>query len=109
MKNTAATDPRVLLLAQEDNVCVACATLQAGTDIVVDGEAMPVRELIPLGHKLARRPIAAGQDVLKYGAPIGTASRDIGRGEHVHTQNLRSNYLPTYTLDGRNPYVRAVR
>jgi altronate dehydratase len=53
----------------------------------------------PLAHKLARRPIRAGETVLKYGAPIGVATADIPRGAHVHVHNMKSGYTPTYTLD----------
>ena len=51
---------------------------------------------LPLGHKVATRAIAAGEKVVKYGAPIGSAMRAIAQGEHVHTHNLRSDYLPTF-------------
>ena len=43
--------------------------------------------------------------MLKYGAVIGTATADIGRGEHVHTHNLESDYLPTYTHDAGKSFV----
>ena len=58
-----------------------------------------VAKSIGVGHKLARRGIARGEKVLKYGAIIGTASAPIARGEHIHTHNLESDYLPTYTLE----------
>ena len=43
------------------------------------------------GHKYARRAIAAGEAVVKYGMPIGHATRDIAAGEHVHVHNLATN------------------
>ena len=43
------------------------------------------------GHKYALRPIAAGENVIKYGQPIGHATRPIAAGEHVHTHNLATN------------------
>ncbi len=43
------------------------------------------------GHKYARRPIAAGENVIKYGMPIGHATCDIAVGEHVHVHNVRTN------------------
>ncbi len=46
---------------------------------------------IPAGHKFALRDIAEGEYVLKYGEIIGRASRDIRRGEWVHTHNVRSH------------------
>ena len=43
------------------------------------------------GHKYAIRPIAPGENVIKYGMPIGHAKVRIEPGEHVHTHNLASN------------------
>ena len=43
------------------------------------------------GHKYALRPIKAGENVIKYGMPIGHATRDIAAGEHIHTHNLATN------------------
>ena len=43
------------------------------------------------GHKYARRPIAAGENVIKYGMPIGHATCDIAVGEHVHVHNVKTN------------------
>ena len=43
------------------------------------------------GHKYAIRPIAPGENVIKYGMPIGHAKNQINPGEHVHTHNLASN------------------
>lgn len=42
------------------------------------------------GHKYARRAIAAGEEVIKYGFPIGIATQDIAAGEHVHSHNLQT-------------------
>jgi altronate dehydratase small subunit len=47
-------------------------------------------EPIPLGHKVARRALAAGHRILKYGAAIGEATQAIAAGAHVHVHNLRS-------------------
>jgi len=46
---------------------------------------------IPAGHKYALCAIGAGEAVIKYGETIGRASRDIAKGEWVHTHNLRSH------------------
>lgn len=43
------------------------------------------------GHKYAIRPIAAGEDVIKYGMSIGHATADIAAGEHVHVHNVATN------------------
>ncbi len=67
-----------------DDVLIARAQLVGGT--VVDG--ITVRGIIPPGHKVATRTIAMGEPVRRYNQIIGFASRPIGVGEHVHTQNL---------------------
>ncbi len=43
------------------------------------------------GHKYALCDIRCGEDIVKYGNPIGHATADIKRGEHVHTHNLKTN------------------
>ena len=42
------------------------------------------------------RGLAPGDKIVKYGAPIGSTTCAIAAGEHVHTHNLRSDYLPTF-------------
>ena len=48
-------------------------------------------EVLDNGHKYAVRKIAKGENVIKYGSPIGHATADIEKGEHVHTHNLKTN------------------
>ena len=56
------------------------------------------------GHKYALVDIKAGENIIKYGNPIGHATADIKKGEHVHTHNVRTNlsgnleytYNPTF-------------
>ncbi|QDA36569.1 altronate dehydratase (plasmid) [Paracoccus liaowanqingii] len=64
---------------------VALTSLAPGTPVAGDTVAA---EAIPAGHKIALRPIAAGEPVLKYGQVIGTATQAIAAGEHVHVHNL---------------------
>jgi len=45
---------------------------------------------VPLGHKIALRDIKADETVLKYGHDVGRATRDIGKGRHVHIHNLKT-------------------
>lgn len=56
------------------------------------------------GHKYALRDIKAGENIIKYGNPIGHAIVDIVKGEHVHNHNIKTNlsgnleytYEPTF-------------
>ncbi|HIV86305.1 MAG TPA: altronate dehydratase family protein [Candidatus Monoglobus merdigallinarum] len=43
------------------------------------------------GHKTANRDIKKGENIIKYGYPIGHATEDIAAGEHVHTHNIKTN------------------
>lgn len=94
------TDGRLLLLDPSDNVLVVRARIPAAETIRVGGVSVPVPADLPLGHKIARRPIAAGEKIVKYGAPIGTATAAIDLGVHVHVHNVKSDYTPTYHLLG---------
>ena len=91
----SSTDPRLIHLSAEDNVCAVTTTVAAGETLLFQGRPIRLSETIPTGHKVAVAPIAAGEKVIKYGAPIGSATRDIRPGDYVHTHNLASDYLPT--------------
>ena len=105
----ASSDRRLVLLAPDDNCVVVAQALHAGDRVTIDGESLAVAGAIGVGHKLARRAIARGEKVLKYGAIIGTASAPIARGEHIHTHNLQSDYLPTYTLEAGHRFVEEAK
>lgn len=102
---TQPTDPRILQISPEDNVGVATETIRAGESVKIGGESIVIADRVPTGHKLALVPIAGGEKVVKYGFPIGSATADIRPGEYIHTHNLTSDYLPTYTLDGSDSYL----
>lgn len=55
--------------------------------------SVQLTEPVMLGHKLALADIAAGQEIIEYGEPVGIATRDIRQGEHVHVHNVRSARL----------------
>jgi altronate dehydratase small subunit len=93
------TDRRLLLLDAEDNVLIATTRIRAEETVMVAGAAVVLSADLPIGHKLARCAIAAGQKIVKYGAPIGSATIDIAVGAHVHVHNVKSDYTPTYHLE----------
>ena len=76
----------LLQIHPTDNVAVARLPVPAGTPL----PSGPLATDIPAGHKVALRPIKAGEVVRKYGFAIGLATRDIAPGEHVHEHNVRS-------------------
>jgi len=92
------SDRRLLLLAPEDNVLVLRAAIAAGERIRVAGHDVTIADGIDRGHKLARCAIAPGEKIIKYGAPIGSATVPIARGDHVHVSNIRSDYTATHLV-----------
>ena len=87
---TTPTVSETLTLHPDDSVSIAATDLPAGQ--VVPGRAGPfrLRQAIASGHKYARRNIAAGEIVRKYGQPIGRAVAPIAAGEHVPVHNVES-------------------
>ncbi|MBR6402009.1 MAG: altronate dehydratase [Eubacterium sp.] len=54
---------------------------------------------VSTGHKIALCDIAEGENVIKYGFPIGHATHLIRKGEHVHTHNLKTNLSEKLTYE----------
>jgi len=94
----AQTDRRLIRLSPRDNVLVIRAPIDEGESVLIAGESVIMVQALSIGHKLARSEISANQKVIKYGAPIGTATAQIQPGEHVHVHNLRSDYTATHSL-----------
>jgi altronate dehydratase small subunit len=85
-------DIRVFLIDESDNVVTNVANeIPKGSSVDVDGKVIVALDDIPYGHKMALRPIAKGEDVLKYGLSIGSALTDIQPGNHLHAHNVESN------------------
>ena len=83
-----------ILLHTKDNVVTALTDLKEGEqvnasldDISVD---VVLRQDVAFGHKYALRDVTKGEEVIKYGMPIGKALSDIRAGEWVHVHNCRS-------------------
>jgi len=83
-----------ICLDNADNNVTLAANAKAGDTVVFleDGNEKSVEALedVPAWHKMAVKPVEAGGNVLKYGAIIGKATKDISPGKHVHVHNMRS-------------------
>ena len=89
----------VIRIHPADDVVIARQQMLGGTPIASEG--ITVSGLIPPGHKIAVRAIAAGQPVRRYNQIIGTATRDIAAGQHVHSHNLAfSHFDRGYAVGG---------
>ncbi len=82
----------LLVLNEADNIAVLKRAAPAGSAQRIGNGEVVLSKTLEMGHKIATRPIARGEDVLKYGFSIGYASSDIAPGEHVHLHNLTSRY-----------------
>ncbi|HZH60932.1 MAG TPA: altronate dehydratase family protein [Metabacillus sp.] len=78
-------------IKESDNVAVAIRKIDQDQIIEVDGTTIQLKETVNKGHKFALKPIAKGENVVKYGFPIGHASQQIEAGEWVHTHNTKTN------------------
>jgi altronate hydrolase len=74
---------RTLVLNSADNVAVALANLDVGTQ----ADGVTTLKRIPKGHKFAVKEIGAGGPVVKFGQVIGFATKPIPAGEWVHEHN----------------------
>ena len=86
---------KAIVMKAADNVATVVEPLEPGTEaaLEVEGRRVTVRviERIPFGHKFAIRDIHKGEVVVKYGEPIGIATKAIPAGSHVHVHNLESS------------------
>ncbi len=86
---------RAVLVHPRDNVATALDQLEPGDTVTIAaGETQLTVKLavsIPSGHKFSLYVVKTGSPILKYGETIGTATKDIGPGEHVHVHNVASN------------------
>ena len=79
-----------LVISAADNVATALEVLDPGRIVRIGAITITIAEAIPRGHKVALCAIRAGERVVKYGSPIGSASSDIAPGSHVHIHNVAS-------------------
>ena len=101
------SDRRLLLLDEADNVLVAISRIKRGETIALEGASIALSADLPIGHKLARRAIAAGEKIIKYGAPIGSATAEIAKGAHVRYL-LFTHVIPPLPLDALDgPFMDA--
>lgn len=77
---------KAIIINEKDNVAVALRNLKKGE---IFGN-IPLENDIPEKHKFALKDIPAGESVIKYGYPIGIATKDITIGEHIHSHNLKT-------------------
>lgn len=87
---------KFLVHRRGDHVGVATSDIEAGERVIgvfMDDDStveLDARGAIPLGHKIAIEPLAAGAEVIEYGTRIGRAPDGLAPGDYVHTHNIKS-------------------
>ncbi len=79
--------PDFIHIHPKDNVAVALRPIPAGTVF----QGITAAAEIPQGHKMALKPLAEGDQVVKYGFSIGHATAPVAPGQWVHTHNMKTN------------------
>lgn len=81
----------LMQIHEVDNVAVVLENVKAGEAIAAAGITLIALEDIDKGHKIALKDVKQGEDIIKYGFPIGHAVVDIKAGNWVHTHNCKTN------------------
>ena len=74
-----------------DNVIVALADLKKGEIINIDNSSFTILQDTPRGHKVTIKDLAKGENVIKYGYPIGYITEDVKAGTWVSDANIHTN------------------
>ena len=84
-----------LKINKADSVVVCLQPMKKGETIETDGGCVTLLQDTPAGHKVLLKDIKAGEDIIKYGYPIGHAKQDLKAGEWVNEDNLKTNLSGT--------------
>ncbi len=79
-----------IVFSPGDTVAILLEPANAGDVIEWDDEKITLFSGAPQGFKIALKDVEEGAEILKYGEPLGVATRTILRGEVVHSHNLKS-------------------
>ncbi len=94
------SEQHFLRLSLHDNVLVVVKAILEGQELELEGKKITAHKTIAFGHKVAARDLIVGEKIVKFGMPIGSTTTTILAGEHVHTHNLQSDYIPSFGRPG---------
>lgn len=84
-------ETKYLRINPADNVVVAISDLKAGETITVDGHVITLKEDVPAGHKVTLKDFAQGENIIKYGYPIGHALTAVEQGHWINENQIKTN------------------
>ena len=79
---------KAIVIDPRDNIAVAKVSIGLGTVLSLNGTKLSITQTVPPGHKIALKPIAKGEAVVRYGEIIGAATQNIAQGSPVHVHNM---------------------
>lgn len=78
-----------------DSVVVCLRAMKAGETVTDGDKEIKLLQDTPAGHKVLLTDKKEGEDIIKYGYPIGHAAKDLKAGEWVNENNLKTNLAGT--------------
>jgi ribosomal protein L13E len=85
---------KFIIMHSQDNCATSLIDIPKDELVSIkETNTIKINQNIPLGHKFALNDIYKGDLIKKYGEIIGIATRDIKKGDWVHTHNIKSHYL----------------
>jgi altronate hydrolase len=98
----------VIQIHATDNVWIVLEDVKKGDQIHLGTRVVVAQEDIGRGHKIAVKKITKGENIIKYGFPIGHATEEIQEGDFVHSHNVKTNLKGEldYTFRQQEPVLR---
>ena len=84
-------EQKFLKINPTDSALLCLQAAKAGDVVSVDGKEVVLLQDTPAGHKVLISDKAEGEDIIKYGYPIGHARKALKAGEWVNENNLKTN------------------
>jgi len=94
-----------------DNVAVALEEVIKGSELFLGATTLIARDDVATGHKIALVDLERGQNVIKYGFPIGHVTENVRAGQWLHDHNIKTNLgsLLEYSYEPRLPDRQAIQ
>lgn len=84
-------ETKYLKINPADNVVVAITNLKAGEVIKEGNIEIILKEDVPAGHKVTLKNFSEGENVIKYGYPIGHVRHQVEAGRWINENQIQTN------------------
>lgn len=82
-----------------DSVVVCLKNYSKGEEITINDKTITVLQDTPVGHKILIKDTKEGENIIKYGYPIGHAKENLTAGQWVNENNLKTNLSGKLTYE----------